>query len=101
MLYVNQPILAERVNARRADECAKFQLAFRGANFVIDFNVALSINLVSIDAEFGFDVDWHLYFQQCERIPHRAQISELFQRLSHRRCRQLFLRLFADPKHLL
>ncbi len=57
MLDVNQAVRAERINARGTNPDAELQFAFRGANFVIDFDVALSINLVRIDAEFGFDVD--------------------------------------------
>ncbi len=70
MLDVNQPVLAERVNARWTDPCAEFQFAFRGANFVIDFDMALRVNLVSVYAELGFDINCHLYLHQSERISH-------------------------------
>ncbi len=59
MLDVNQAIVAQRINARGANERAEFEFALRLADLMIDRDVALCINLVRIDAEFGFDVDWH------------------------------------------
>lgn len=59
MLDVNQAIRAERINARWTDEGAELDRAFRPANVMIDFDVALRVNLVRIDAEFGFDVNGH------------------------------------------
>ncbi len=59
MLDVNQAVLAERVHARGTDPGAKFLRALGFANHVINSDVALRVYLVRVDAEFGFDVDWH------------------------------------------
>ncbi len=59
VLDVNQSVFTKRIDARRANERAEFDLALRLADLMIDRDVALCINLVRIDAEFGFDVDWH------------------------------------------
>ena len=53
---VNQFVRAERVHARRADECAELCFALGLTHFVINFDMALGVNLEDVEAEFGFDV---------------------------------------------
>lgn len=59
MFDVDQAVVAERVDAGRADECAEFDGAFRFAHVVVDRDMTFGVNLVGVDAEFGFDIDWH------------------------------------------
>ena len=59
MLDVDQAVVAKRVDARRADPGAQFQLALAFANGLIDADVTLGINLVGVDTEFGFDINGH------------------------------------------
>jgi hypothetical protein len=59
VLDVNQAVVAERVNARGTDERAELDRAFGSAHVVVDRDMTLGINLVSVETEFGFDVDWH------------------------------------------
>ena len=76
MLDVNQAVVTERVDASGANPGAEFLLALGLANVVINADVALGINLVRVDAEFGFDVDGHLYPQNAPRVAHRVQIAK-------------------------
>jgi hypothetical protein len=45
---------------------------------VIDYDMAFGINLVGVDAEFGFDVDGHTRFNepmnQCAKAMHQCVI---------------------------
>ncbi len=59
MLDVNQAVVAERVDARGTDERAELDAAFRLADIVVDRDMALGVNLVSVETEFRFDVDGH------------------------------------------
>ncbi len=56
---VNQAVVAESVDAGRADERAEFDSAFGLAHVMVDRDMTFGINLVSVDAEFSFDINWH------------------------------------------
>jgi hypothetical protein len=62
VLNVNQSIRFERVDARGTDEGAKLERALRLADFLIDCDMALGVNLVGIETEFGLDVDRHFSY---------------------------------------
>ncbi len=56
---MNQAVVAESVDASRADECAELDGAFCFAHVMVDRDMTFGVNLVSVDAEFSFDVNWH------------------------------------------
>jgi hypothetical protein len=63
VLNVNQAVVAERVDARGTDERAKLDGAVSFAHIMIDRNMALGVNLVGVETEFGFDVYWHCFLE--------------------------------------
>jgi hypothetical protein len=59
MLHMNQVVLPKRINTRRAHKGAVLDRAFRLAYVVVDFDMALGIDLENVQPEFGFDIRGH------------------------------------------
>ena len=82
---MDDAVVAEGVDAGGADERAEFYFALRLAYGVIDRDMTFGINLVRVDAEFGFDIDGH---KTSNRMDSPARLSDCgFTFWSLRHCR--------------
>ena len=68
VLDVNQSVVAQRVDAGRAHKGTELDRAFRLTDIMINRDMALGINLVSVESELGFDIQRHSNLIKARRI---------------------------------